>query len=203
MRKLFFILALAIGACSAPVTDVQNESVSSGPWALVEEVSTVSFVSIKKGDISEAHEFTSLTGHVDADGQAVVSIVLDSVQTHIDVRNERMREHLFETNLHPFATIKMGVDIGSLLTLTQGQRQQAFVMLDVDLHGMAITVEADVFITNIGGNRVLVESRVPVLVHAQDYALMDGVAKLQELAKLPAISPAVPVSFSLVFESED
>jgi len=39
-------------------------------------------------------------------------------------------------------------------------------------------------------------------VNASQVGLLAGIEKLRELAGLPSISPAVPVTFSLIFEQE-
>jgi len=40
----------------------------------------------------------------------------------------------------------------------------------------------------------------PIMLDAFDFGLSEGVTKLMEVAKLPSISTAVPVSFSLIFK---
>jgi hypothetical protein len=39
----------------------------------------------------------------------------------------------------------------------------------------------------------------PVIINAAAFGYVDGIAKLQELAGLPSIATAVPVTFSIVF----
>ncbi|MBO6764411.1 MAG: hypothetical protein JJ918_05650 [Maricaulis sp.] len=56
--------------------------------------------------------------------------------------------------------------------------------------------------TDLNGERVLVETTQPVLLHVDDFGLTDGLATLQDLAGLPSITPVVPVTASLVFERE-
>jgi len=106
---------------------------------------------------------------------------------------------LFETASFPFATLSTKLDMAALNGLAIDQRINKVIEVNVDLHGANVMFEADMFITRIGPNKVLVESRTPVLVNAEEFGMTEGVAKLQELASLPSISLAVPVSFSLVF----
>jgi hypothetical protein len=49
------------------------------------------------------------------------------------------------------------------------------------------------------GDKVVVSSATPIIIKAADFGLEKGVAKLQELAKLPSIATAVPVNFVLTF----
>jgi hypothetical protein len=56
-------------------------------------------------------------------------------------------------------------------------------------------------VAKLGRQRLLVTSERPLLLNAADVGLADGVERLREIAGLPSISPAVPVSFVLLFES--
>ena len=53
--------------------------------------------------------------------------------------------------------------------------------------------------TQFESRRVLVNSLQPIIVNADALGLSQGVEKLRELAGLPSISPAVPISFFLTF----
>lgn len=180
-----------VAACSAPV--------ASGDWQLDTERSTVSFVSIKSGEIAEAHSFSGLSGSVTTDGRAELVIDLDTVETGIDIRNERMREHLFQTDRFATARVTTTLDLAALADLGVGERRSLTLPAVLDLHGMRLDLEADVTVTDIDGRQVLVESRAPVMVHVEDFGLAGGLATLQELAGLPSITPVSPVSFSLLF----
>ncbi|BDW99353.1 YceI family protein [Maricaulis maris] len=180
-----------VAACSAPV--------ASGDWQLDTERSTLSFVSIKSGEIAEAHSFSGLSGSVTTDGRAELVIDLDTVETGIDIRNERMREHLFQADRFATARVTTTLDLAALADLGVGERRSLTLPAVLDLHGMRLDLEADVTVTDIDGRQVLVESRAPVMVHVEDFGLAGGLATLQELAGLPSITPVSPVSFSLLF----
>jgi hypothetical protein len=47
---------------------------------------------------------------------------------------------------------------------------------------------------------MLVTTVQPVIIKAEDFALVAGINKLQALAKLPSIAYTVPVSFVLTFQ---
>jgi hypothetical protein len=162
--------------------------------------SSITFSTTKKGTVSETHSFTKFSGSARVDGKTSVLIALDSVQTNIDIRNERMREHLFETAQYPSVKIGAQIDLDALSGLALGARRHSVGAFNVEMHGMSKDYQADMWITRLTANKVLVESQAPVFVKADDFALQGGIAKLQELAKLSSIAPTVPVSFSLVFE---
>ena len=184
-------LATALAACSQPVTGAD--------WQLDVAVSHLGFVSIKAGDVAETHGFSGLSGSVTADGQAVLIIDLDTVETGIDIRNDRMREHLFQTSDFPQARVTTTLDLAALADLDVGDRRALTLDAVLDLHGVAVNLDAAVFVTGIDGRQVLVESRGPILLHMDDFGLTDGLATLQDLAGLASITPVSPVSFSLVF----
>ena len=66
-------------------------------WTLDNAGSRLSFVSIKATNVAEVHTFDALSGSVGGDGHARVVIQLASVNTLIPIRDERMREMLFQT----------------------------------------------------------------------------------------------------------
>jgi polyisoprenoid-binding protein YceI len=184
-------LLLIATACSEPVR--------GGDWQLDGAASRLSFVSIKSGDIAEVHTFTRLSGSVSEGGAAELVIDLDSVETGIDIRNERMREHLFRTDQHPQARLVAQIDLFPLIGLAPGERVEQAIEGELSLNGVVLPIEADLVITDLNGREVLVQTRGPVLLHADDFRLTPGLETLRELAGLPSISPAVPVTASLVF----
>ena len=73
-------------------------------------VSQVQFVSIKNNTIGEVSHFETLAGTVTEAGEVEVRVVLDSVETNIGIRNERMKTMLFEVGLYPEAVITAQLD---------------------------------------------------------------------------------------------
>ena len=67
--------------------------------------SQVRFVSIKNNTIGEVSHFETLAGSVTDAGEVEVRVALDSVETNIGIRNERMKKMLFEVGLYPEAVI--------------------------------------------------------------------------------------------------
>jgi hypothetical protein len=46
---------------------------------------------------------------------------------------------------------------------------------------------------------LIVATKQPFIINASDFGYIEGINKLKELAALPSISTAVPVTFSVVF----
>jgi len=70
------------------------------------------------------------------------------------------------------------------------------------LHGVSKEMATEVRVVKLAKNRILAVSVNPIIVNADQYNLLEGVEKLREVANLPSISTAVPVTFSLIFKQQ-
>ena len=70
------------------------------------------------------------------------------------------------------------------------------------MHGVTQDVSSHVQVTKLKANKVLLTSLEPVILNAAHYKLAQGVEALREIAGLPAVSPLVPVTYSLVFQQD-
>ena len=172
-------------------------------WELDNDKSTVNFVSIKNDKVAEIHSFTSLVGYIGADGKVQLGIDLDSVETLIPIRNERMRELLFDTAKFPAANISAQVDPVILAAAADGGVVTADLPITLSLHGIEQILTAPVVVVGEGDNRLRVLTSRPVMVNAVDFGLDSGITALREIAGLKAISVAVPVTLQLVFIPAD
>ena len=161
--------------------------------------SALSFVSTKAINVAEVHRFTDLSGGIDSQGRVDIMIGLTSVDTGIELRDDRMRDMLFETEQHGLANVSAQVDMGRLERLDPGDSMELTVEGILELHGESRPLVMEVLATRSGDNRMLVTTRKPIVVNAPDFNLGEGVEALREIAGLPSISLAVPVSFVLSF----
>jgi len=168
-------------------------------WDLSNEESQLNFVTVKSLKIGEVHRFEQLTGSISDTGQVNLSIDLDSVETNIGIRNDRIKKELFETDSFLKATASGFIDVNKLGRLDVGETYTESVQLTLSFHGVAHKVTNDVRVTKLNNNKLLVTSLMPVVINASNYGLTAGVEKLRALAGLPSISDAVPVTFSLIF----
>ena len=171
-------------------------------WTLDNDGSSLNFVSTKAGAAAEVHRFRELAGGVDEQGNVTVSIDLDSVDTAIEIRDERMREMLFETGRYPSATLAASVDMAALDSMTAGTTMDMTTEGQLMLHGNNLSVTVDLTVMRLSDSRIVVVGQKPIIVNASQVGLLEGVERLREVAGLPSISPAVPVSFVLAFEQE-
>jgi len=189
-----FLLALATLVACAPV---------HAAWTLDSQESMVSFVSVKAGDVAEAHWFTEVSGSIDDDGSANVVIQLASVDTMIPVRDERMREMLFKTDVFPTATLSTRIDMEAMGEIEQGRTRNMATELMLDLNGQKVPLTAEVAVSHAGDSTYIVSSRKPIILNASSVDLVNGIEALREVAGLSSISKAVPVSFVLSFKPVD
>ena len=171
-------------------------------WTLNNDESTLSFVSTKAINAAEVQKFSTLEGIVDDSGQAHVSIDLSSIDSAIELRDDRMREMLFETGMHPTAEMTARIDMAALGKLSSGDSATMTVMGELALHGETAALTFDVVVARLGEGKLLVISQKPVIIGAQQFRLTQGIEKLREIAGLPSISTSVPVSFVLSFDSQ-
>ena len=162
--------------------------------------SQVRFVSIKNNTIGEVSHFETLAGSVTDAGEVEVRVALDSVETNIGIRNERMKKMLFEVGLYPEAVITAQLDADAVAALSTGGVTD--VALQIDLHGQTVTKDAQlsVAVTDQGVSAVTTQ---PILLNAAEFGLEGGVAALQEIAGLNDISRVIPVTVALQLISAD
>lgn len=198
-RSIALVSALALAACT-PAADKDQAPLPEGAYQLVPDQSRVGFVSVKAGNVGEAHSFEKLDGSVDAKGAVKVAIDLASAQTGVDIRNQRMREMLFEVANFPAANLAAQIDVAAVKAMKPGERKAMTLPVTLDLHGTTNSIEAKLMVTRLAGDGVLVETAAPIIIDAEAVGLAGGVEKLRAVANLPAISNAVPVTASLVFK---
>ncbi|WP_201153698.1 YceI family protein [Rhodothalassium salexigens] len=171
-------------------------------WTLAPDASSLSFGSVKADTVGESHRFKSFDATVGDDGAFSLTIDLASVETGIDIRNQRMREFLFEVGEFSKAQLTGTLDLAAYRDLAVGAMAEADLTGTLSLHGMASDIQAAVTVVRLDQNRVGVFPRQIVFINTEAFGLTDGVDKLRQLAGLPSITGAVPVSFNLVFTRE-
>ena len=170
-------------------------------WRIDNDRSELAFVTVKAGDAAEVHRFADLSGQVTGDGAVSIDIDLASVDTLIPIRDERMRELLFETARFPTATLRAQLDAARFTGLDAGDSEAMTVGFSLALREHELALTAEVLVARLSERAMLVASLKPVVVNAHSVGLVAGVEKLREIAGLPSISKAVPFSFVLVFEN--
>ena len=164
-------------------------------WTLSES-SRIGFVSIKNNSIGENNAFEGVSGSISANGQVSVSVDLSSVETGVGIRNERLKKMLFEVASFPTATIDAALTEKQVAALEAGGAQTESVGVSISLHGKTVNKAANLSVSASGGE-VRVMTTQPIVITAQEFGLEAGVAALQQIAGLTAISRSIPVTVDL------
>lgn len=186
-RLLAIAAALCLAACS--------QSGDDGAWHVDDETSSLSFVTVKNGDVDEEHELSGIAGWADTAGQIRFVLDMSSVETFIDIRNERMAEHLFQTADFPEAHVSARYDVTAYDALAVGDSVEQALDFRLSIREMPVDLSTTVTITRLAEDRIRVESSAPVTVLAAPLQLEDGIETLRGLAGLDSITPSVAVSF--------
>ncbi len=192
------VLLAALPACGP--TPSEPMPLVEGTWSVDTDRSSLSYVSIKSGEVAESNSLSGFSGSVSAQGAASVEIDLATVETKVDIRNERMRDVFFQVADYPTAIVTAQIDPAAFEALGVGQSITQPLEATLNVKGVEAPIGTQVAITRTSENAVLVTSVEPVIVYADALELTEGLAQLQALAGLDSITPAVPVSFSIAFE---
>lgn len=184
------ILTLFLSACQSTQPQKANDVYVN--WQLIPNQSTLSFVSTKNKTIMEAHSLNFQNGSI-TNHAFEANIDLNSVDTLIPIRDQRLRDILFETEAYPIATASLLLP----LDLTYNQTIELPFMLN--LHGRQMDFVAKVIVQMLDEQMVVINFE-PIMVNAKDFGLDDAINQLTKIAGLQSINYEVLVDFKLVFE---
>ena len=193
MFKRSFSLAVASLLLAGAVLPAQ------AAWYLDGESSRLSFISSKNGNVSEVQRFLVLHGQVRPEGLARLEVELESSNSGIPRRDERMRTELLEIKQFAEATVTAQHDLAPIQDLANGAQLELRLPLTVNLHGKSHEYNVELLATRLDERRFQVVTLEPVVLNAADFDLAPGLEKLRNLAGLSAISLSVPVNAVLIF----
>jgi polyisoprenoid-binding protein YceI len=188
VSKIGMALTLA-GAAAAAQAD----------WTLDSNASTFHYVTSKNAAVSEVNSIPGLSGAISDNGVATLQLDLATVDTAVDVRNQRMRDIVFQVAQFPEAMISVPVDAGTLDDLQPGVPASATYTATVSLHGMTQEIPADLQVVKLSDNTLQVNLVKPLIVAADGFGLAAGVEELRTVAGLNSITPSVVVDFALTY----
>ncbi len=186
------VCLLLLSACQTHKTTTSN-TLSTAGWQLVTAASQLSFITNKNKTHRESHTIDFKQGQVNDNQQLQIELDLATVDTMIPIRDQRLRDILFEVEQFPLATIstQLPAQVELLQTIT--------LPFTLDLHGHQQQLQAEVMIQLLD-QQLVVTSFNPVAVNGKDFALDDAINKLTKIASLQSIDYGVLVDFKLVFE---
>lgn len=186
-----------IGAATILTSDV---AIAGGhaSWTSIGDQSSIAFGSIKKDVAGEVHHFENVVATVSEDGKVKIKIDLTSLETNIDIRNERIGEHVFKGGTE--ATISGEIDIDEVKAIAPGDTGLIDIEATMSLAGIDIDIEAEMLVAPLAPSRILVTTSDFIFISTEDLGIEEGVDILMKLAKLPGITRTTPVSVRMVFE---
>ncbi len=143
---------------------------ASADWELDAEHTALHFLSTKNAQVTEVHQFTSLSGSVTSSGKLTIDIDLSSVDTGINIRDTRMKEMLFNVSEFASATFEASVP-EAMLSGKAGDVQLGPVEGMLSLHGMAAPITFHIAVSHVDENTVSVSTTQPSLLNVADFGL--------------------------------
>ncbi|OED39918.1 hypothetical protein AB833_13645 [Chromatiales bacterium (ex Bugula neritina AB1)] len=191
---------ISLGALAFCLLAFNAHAGGHGPsWDLVGAQSKVAFGSVKLDAVGETHRFNTLSGTVNDYGVATIEIDLASVDTGIEIRDTRMKRHVFEGK-GPAAALTATIDPKAMNDLAVGATDVINVSGKLTLGENTLDISTGMFIAKLSDDRVLVTTDEMIMVGADALGITAGVDKLMELARLPSIGRVVPVTLRFVFD---
>lgn len=187
-------------ACAAAAAIVFAGAANAQTWTLDGAVSHLAYGSIKKDKIGEVNSFSGLSGTVDEAGKANITIDLTTIETNIDIRNERMLEHVFKGVGE--AQLSAQLDMDEVKGLAVGEMAVVDVEGALSLLGVSTELDLEMVVVRLAEDKVMAMSNDMVFVGTEELGVTAGIDKLMELAKLPGITRTSPVTLRLVFTSD-
>lgn len=173
---------------------------TAGTWTIDSEASVLGFGSIKSDMIGEAHTISGVSGTVAEDGTASIALDLTTMNTNIDIRNERIGEHVFKGAAT--ANLTAQIDMEAVSDLAVGEHMVMEVDGDLSLLGQETPVYVEMFIMRTGEGQVLATSQSMMFVGTDEIGIDAGIDVLQELASLDSITRAFPVTMRFLFNAD-
>ncbi len=168
-------------------------------WVVARDRSAVTYLSSKMTatfqTVFENNRFNGFSGGINDAGEVMLDIDLNSVDTGVEIRDERIRQYVFDVAHHPRATVRLAV--GAPAQHYPPGRTQT-VEAALTMRGVTRKVKGEISVAR-AGDSLVVQTTAPILVNAVDYGMLDGFGKLKELVGLFNIPATIPVSFKLVF----
>ena len=190
--------ALLSSACALLLTLGVSLSAQAN-WYLDGESSRLSFITTQNANIADVHRFLVLHGKVDRICLAQLRIEMDSVNSSVPLRDERMRDVLFDFKHFPEAQISAQIDLQPINDLASGAQLELRLPVTVSLRGKQHTYQAELLATRLDERRFQVVTLEPLMLQAEDFGLQPELETLRKLAGLSAISFSVPVNAVLIF----
>jgi len=174
-------------------------SAAMADWMLDASNSNISYGTIKNGAIGESNTFKAISGKLDDSGHISIDIALATVNTQLELRDERMRDIVFKVAENASAKLTGDMSLQAHNDQEIGSSRVIEAAINLELVGEKIELDMMLVVTRLTENKVLVTPHGVIFVDADDFELAGAIETLRELAGLDTIATVVPMSFYLTF----
>ena len=169
-------------------------------WVLDSNNSNLSYGSIKNSFIGESNTFKTISGSIDEDGHVNIDIDLSSIDTQLELRDQRMRDIVFKVAENASAKLTGDMNLEAHRDQEIGTSRIVEASISIELVGQEIDYDVMLLLTRLAENKVMVTPHGVIFLDVEDFDLAGAIETLKELAGLETIANVAPMSFYLTFE---
>lgn len=192
-------IKITISALLIFLANIVFSNAALADWKMDTKNSNISYGTIKNDAIGESNYFKTINGNITDAGAINVEIDLASVDTQLELRDERMRDIVFKVVDNPKAKLTGNIDLKPFESLKNGENSVIETSVTLELVGEVIEIDTTLVVVRLGENKVLVIPQNVLFIDADDFELADAIETLRELAGLDTIATVAPMSFYLTF----
>lgn len=206
-NALIFLMLILVGCSPESESNVESSKqtqinhnivpTDNADWALknADIIFSSTKIDSKGNHIEEMGNFTEYSAFFNKKGQFKLEIDLASVNTNIIIRDQRIRDWLFETETFTTASITSNLDAEQINQLKLNESIQITQPITLDLHGIQSNLDADLIITRIEPSILSVKTNQPVILSVANFGMKNGLQKMTEVMNLSEILPDIPITF--------
>lgn len=177
---------------------VFNTSAFAGGYVVDSANSNVNFSVTKVQYVIEPAEFQKVSGTVSDEGEVAIEIDLNSVYSNNAIRDNRLVNMFFQTEMFPSAAISAEID-PKVLKSAEPQRIKVPAVLEWFDHEEDITL--DVLVAPVAGGGLVVTSMSPNIIDAKTFGLpSDHLEALRKVCNNITIADKAAVNFVLTLK---
>ena len=191
---------IIVGSAFLIASSLMFSNSALADWVLDSNSSNLSYGTIKNGFIGESNTFKNISGNISDAGQVDIDIDLSSVDTKIELRDQRMRDIVFKVAENASAKLTGNIDLASYNDQQIGMSRVIEATIGIELVGQKVDYDVMLNVTRVSENKVMVTPHGVIFLDIEDFELADAIETLRGLAGLDTIETVAPMSFYLTFE---
>jgi polyisoprenoid-binding protein YceI len=202
--SLVTVISGGLVACSTDPVLPNNANTLAGSqnWAIDPAQSSLTFVTTKAGQpgvmgIIETQTFKRFSGGLDKSGRISLVIDLASVDTGVEIRDERLRTMLWNVKATPQALFTAQLPANMTTVSSSAAMQSIDLAGQLQMAGQTKPVTSSLRVSKTAQGQLLVTTRQPILINSNDFGLKAGVEALREIMGLGFLAASAPVTFTL------